>query len=143
MDRSAYEIRREQWRQIVTECNESGIHKKEWCRQNGISLRSIYYWQKRLRDEAIVSQTAPSTLPAASGTYMAPASQGSNADPVFVDITQKLFADRTVNTEQHTETHPGSFVPELMINVDGSQIYVSGIIQASTLETVMKVLRHA
>ena len=63
MDRSAYEIRKKQWQHIVSECINSSMNKTEWCRQNGISLRSVYYWQKKFRDEAILDQTS-SSLPA-------------------------------------------------------------------------------
>ena len=52
MDQKSLQIRRSQWEQIVLEANKSAISKKDWCRQNGINLKSFYYWQKKIRNEA-------------------------------------------------------------------------------------------
>lgn len=47
-----YAVRRSYWTDIIRRCNQSGIAKVEWMRQNNISEKSYYYWQKKLRDEA-------------------------------------------------------------------------------------------
>jgi len=137
MDRSAYEIRKKQWQQTISECINSGMNKTEWCRQNGISLRSIYYWQKRFRDEAIMDQ-ASSSLPAVGCREKPVASADTDNTAVFVDLTDKLRASVSVS-----DIPSVTFVPELMINRNGAQIYVCGSVQAHTLETVMKVIAHA
>lgn len=49
MDQTAHQIRSQQWLQIITECNNSGLTKKEWRRQNNVSEKSFYYYQKKLR----------------------------------------------------------------------------------------------
>ena len=136
MDRSAYEIRKKQWHQTISECLNSGINKTEWCRQNGISLRSIYYWQKKFRDEAIMGQD-PSSLPAVTCEGKDITSTDTN-NPVFVDLTDKFLASAPVQ-----EVPSVTFAPELMINKNGTQIYVYGNVQAHTLETVMEVIAHA
>ena len=46
------EYRRQQWAQIIRECQSSGLSNKEYCRQQGISEKTYYYWQKKLRSEA-------------------------------------------------------------------------------------------
>ena len=46
------------WKKIVLEANSSGMLKKDWCSQNGISTKSFYYWQKRIRE----SEELPVTL---------------------------------------------------------------------------------
>ena len=48
--RSAY--RMEQWRQIVQECQKSGLSNKAYCQQQGISEKSYYYWLRKLRTAA-------------------------------------------------------------------------------------------
>ena len=136
MDRSAYEIRKKQWQRIVSECINSSMNKTEWCRQNGISLRSVYYWQKKFRDEAILDQTS-SSLPAVACEEKAVTSTDTD-NAVFVDLTDKLNASASVS-----EISSVAFAPELMINRNGMQIYVCGNVQAHTLETVMKVIAHA
>ena len=47
-----YAVRRSYWTDIIRRCNQSGMVKSEWMRQNNISEKSFYYWQKKLRDEA-------------------------------------------------------------------------------------------
>ena len=40
------EYRRQQWTQIILDCQNSGLSNKEYCRQNGI-LEKAYYWKLR------------------------------------------------------------------------------------------------
>lgn len=51
MDERVHEVRKKNWVEIIEACNASGQNKSEWCRENGISLRQFYYWQKKLREE--------------------------------------------------------------------------------------------
>ncbi len=44
MDKITHEVRLEQWTQIINECLASGMNKTEWCRKNGISDKSFFYW---------------------------------------------------------------------------------------------------
>ena len=46
------EYRRQQWTQIILECQNSGLSNKEYCRQNGISEKAYYYWLRKLRNAA-------------------------------------------------------------------------------------------
>ena len=109
MDSSAYEIRREQWRSIIMECNNSGMEKKTWCQQNGISLRSIYYWQKKLRDEALkANDTLP--VPAVSCKDTDLPSTESSGIAAFVDMTDKLPACHDPTIPSGADDHRGSAV---------------------------------
>ena len=92
MDRAAYEIRRKQWWQIISDCSKSGMPKTEWCRQNGVSMRSMYYWQRKFRNEMIVLQGSE-TLPAVPVTELAEKPTHSD-ETVFVDLTNKLASSR-------------------------------------------------
>ena len=46
------EYRKQQWTQIIRECQSSGLSNKEYCRQHGISEKSYYYWLRKLRSAA-------------------------------------------------------------------------------------------
>ena len=46
------EYRKQQWAQIIRECQSSGLSNKEYCRQHWISEKSYYYWLRKLRSEA-------------------------------------------------------------------------------------------
>ena len=43
------EYRRQQWTQIIQDCQSSGMSNKEYCRQHGISEKSYSYWLRKLR----------------------------------------------------------------------------------------------
>ena len=49
------EYRKQQWAQIIRECQSSGLSNKEYCRQQGISEKSYYYWLRKLRSTAAES----------------------------------------------------------------------------------------
>ena len=41
------------WAARITERNESGKSVKYWCAEQGIGLKSYYYWVKQLREELL------------------------------------------------------------------------------------------
>ena len=41
----------EEWTQLLQEADSSGLTRKQWCEQNGISQWKFYYWQKKIREE--------------------------------------------------------------------------------------------
>ena len=45
------EYRAQAWAMLVQECNNSGLTKREFCRQRGISEKSFYYWLRKLRNQ--------------------------------------------------------------------------------------------
>ena len=36
---------------LIQECNKSGLTKREFCQQRGISEKSFYYWLRKLRSQ--------------------------------------------------------------------------------------------
>ena len=52
------EYRAQTWAKLIQECNNSGLSKREFCRQRGISEKSFYYWLRKLR-----SQIAEAAVP--------------------------------------------------------------------------------
>ena len=43
------EIRLAQWAEMVRNRNESGLTVTDWCKENGINLKTYYYRLKRIR----------------------------------------------------------------------------------------------
>lgn len=64
MDKTTHQIRCEHWLEIINECLASGMKKSEWCKVNGISDKSFYYWQRILRNEAYIETVTPKQIPA-------------------------------------------------------------------------------
>ena len=124
MDQKAFEIRRSQWERIILEGNRASISKKEWCRQNGINEKSFYYWQKKIRREALEN----------AGSVPAVASSASS----FVEIPFQENSYSSKDPSPH-----GSSSPELMLQISDCRIFISSTIQELTLRTVMKVILNA
>jgi hypothetical protein len=56
------EYRKIQWAAVIQECNKaSGLTNKEYCIRHGLSEKSCYYWQKKLRTQIVAS--APELVP--------------------------------------------------------------------------------
>ena len=62
MDKVTYAVRREQWTNIINECLASGMNKTAWCKANGISDKSFFYWQRKLRQDAYLSTVESNSL---------------------------------------------------------------------------------
>lgn len=54
------EYRAQTWAGLIQECNTSGLTKREFCQQRGISEKSFYYWLRKLRSQ--MAQTAAPQL---------------------------------------------------------------------------------
>ena len=58
--RDAY--RAQEWAMLIQECSASGLTKREFCQQRGISEKSFYYWLRKLRTQMVESAT-PQLVP--------------------------------------------------------------------------------
>ena len=47
------EYRAQQWAMLIQECKVSGMSNKDFCIQRGVSEKSFYYWQKKLRTQLL------------------------------------------------------------------------------------------
>lgn len=52
-------LRLEQWKKIISECQNSGMSIRSWCVQNGLKEHSYYYYLKKLREQAIKDFPVP------------------------------------------------------------------------------------
>ena len=72
MDKTTHEIRIANWRSIIEQCQArpEGQSAKQWLADNGISEKTYYYWQRKVRQEtyALIRQDAVSPAMPTSGT---------------------------------------------------------------------------
>ena len=47
---------------LIQECSASGLTKRAFCQQRGISEKSFYYWLRKLRTQMVASAT-PQLVP--------------------------------------------------------------------------------
>lgn len=80
MDESVRKVRRSKWMNLIQQWSASGLTKKEWCRQNDISIKSFYYWQRQLRQEAYCQQVEQNAAVAVT------AAAKPAAKPVFAEV---------------------------------------------------------
>ena len=53
------QLRLEHWKQLISECQASGMSVCSWCKENNVSEPSYYYYLKRLRQQTIASLPIP------------------------------------------------------------------------------------
>ncbi len=54
MDQSTHIVRRNNWLEIIRQCQSrpAGVTAKAWMNQNGICPKTYYYWLRKFRKEA-------------------------------------------------------------------------------------------
>ena len=57
-----------EWSGRIAECRSSGMTVKAWCAEQGICIKTYYYWEKRFVAEATQKLTLPA--PAQAGLLM-------------------------------------------------------------------------
>ena len=67
MDGKTVEIRYQQWVQVIQDWSNSGLTKRDYCRQNGIDEKKLYYYQRRIRS-IIASQREQQAMPEGSSS---------------------------------------------------------------------------
>ena len=129
------EIRTEQWRQIVLEANGSSLTKKEFCRQNGIKEKQFYYWQRKIRRQESSRLRLEATLAPVESTSVV--SSCSSSSFVTVNLSEPE------DTSSIPLSLSSTFHPELMIQMNGVNLFVVSSVHEETLQSVIRVLRNA
>ena len=120
MDRITHKVRCEQWTKIIKECLASGMNKTAWCREHGISDKSFFYWQRRLREEAYIS-TVESSLPAVNAVSIP-------AKPSVDFVELRLPEQSTVSST--------AFRPDVIIRKDSFSLEISNTASAELLSRI-------
>ncbi len=139
MDRDYHRVRMASWAKIVSEANESGMYKTQWCQQQGIKIRQFQYWQKKIRDYILEhpglsiadlinpEKTVPATVPNGSFYEISP--------------RQQSMLSTGMETSGTTERLPQ--VPALMLRVGSFQLYIGDGFNEDTLSSAIRVIRNA
>lgn len=137
MDQTTTQIRTEQWRQIVLEANGTSLTKKEFCRQNGIKEKQFYYWQRKIRRQDAAGFLAEATPPQDhSISADSPCSDTSSFVALDFSTPEDHFSDLSSSVTT-------VFRPELMLQLNGVQLFVGETVHEATLQSVIRVLRNA
>lgn len=121
MDQIITNVRRRKWLEIINACNASGLTRKAWCEQNGIKLKSFYYWQRQLRRDAYDAQANAVSLTAAS---------------------EVSFAEVTLPETSPVTCHSTDFHPDAVIRTRTLTIEVSNSASAALLSFLGSVMKN-
>lgn len=121
MDKITHKVRCEQWTKIIKECLASGMNKTAWCRKHGISDKSFFYWQRRLREEAYISTIESSSPPAVKSVSIP-------AEP-SVDFVELRLPEQSAGSS-------AVFRPDVIIRKDSFSIEISNTASAELLSRI-------
>lgn len=54
------QFRLEQWKQLIVECQNSGMPIRHWCEQHGFREQTYYYYLKKIREKEL--EKVPASL---------------------------------------------------------------------------------
>lgn len=104
----------QKWLDIIHRCRDSGLSNRQWCEENGIELKSYYYWLSKIRKLAIESiPRKPSALSTMPSTITRP------APTTFAEIPVER---RTLYNADRIMIHIGDAVLEVPVNAPDSLI---------------------
>ena len=131
MDKQSLEIRTRQWYEIILEANSSPLSKKEWCRQNSISLKSFYYWQRKFRqaESEKLLEITPS-IPARL--------EEKPERPSSVEVP--LY---TLDPQDRMHYSGAEVIPELIMQKGAYHLLIGKGVSEDTLITVLRAIDHA
>lgn len=44
-------FRKEQWKNLILECQSSGMKVQDWCAQQNVTKHAYYYWLRKIRED--------------------------------------------------------------------------------------------
>ena len=126
MDQIAHEVRLANWKQIIEECHARPENQsaKQWLSERGISTKSYYYWQRKLRLQAYDQMKQSNAFPSAQG----------DSTVAFAEIPFSAQSD-TPETDH--------FHPTAVIRSGGMAVALSNSVSDDLLARILQEVRHA
>lgn len=123
MDQTTHDVRRANWLNIITQCQErqEGVTVKQWLSDNGVKEKAYYYWLRKFRKEAY-EQMQPMVAKEHPGT-----------DIPFAEMTfpEKAAPECTALTAESGDN------PVAVIRYNGVTISISGDISDRLLSKIL------
>lgn len=127
MDTCTHEVRLNQWKRIIEQCQSrpEGQTARQWLAENGIQEKTYYYWLRRIRKEAY--------------------SQMSDENMSLPTVQEKgtvSFAEVPMIPQQNSEI-PFSFQPAVVIKTSRATVAVSNEVSDRLLTRLLQEVSHA
>jgi hypothetical protein len=128
MDQSTHDVRRENWLNIVNQCQQrpANVTVKQWLADNEINEKSYYYWLRKFRKEQYEKMQVPAIAQTTEVSF-AEISMPSEISPM--DITHVTAVDNR---------HPAA-----VIKCNGLTIELSNDISEALLTKLLREVAHA
>ena len=146
MDRFVMNIRLESWIPIFEEQIKSGLSKKEFCKQNGISRCGFYKWQRIFREKL----TREAGYLDETSNPPQPFNDSLSEKPAFFELTTSPLTDcamesKSYRTEGTSCISAGATTSPVALSVTygGFTINVSGNVDEESLLSVLRAVKHA
>lgn len=115
MKTTKHEVLKSQWIEIVKRHSGSGQSIKEWCEKNDISRTKFYYWQRVIREEALIK----------AGTLAV------TGQAQFVEVKPNISEVKSKSNNQ---------VSCAILRSNGNEIEILNGADPNTLESVLKLI---
>lgn len=109
----------------------SGLSKREWCKQNGISRNRFFYFQRQLQEKALGQNPG---IEQAAANALAPA---------FVEVPTPACMTGTSELQQKCHPDHTSADEKIQISYGDFHICISDEVSEQALTKVLRAVKHA
>jgi len=127
MDQITHDVRRENWLNIVTQCQnrQTDVSVKQWLEDNGIKEKAYYYWLRKFRREAYEQMQLPSVT--------------SKNEVTFAEVPVPLMHSKP----ETVSVSCTEYIPAAVIKGNGITIELSNSISETLLTFLLREVYHA
>ena len=127
MDQSTHDVRRTNWLNIVTQCQNrpAGMSVKKWLAENDIKEKAYYYWLRKFRKESYNQMQLPATA--------------TTTEVAFAEVTMPV---PIVGPDSKSVNVP-DISPTAVIKCNGLTIELSNNISEELLSRLLQEVSHA
>lgn len=130
MDKITHDVRLSSWQSIIEQCHSrpKGQTIAAWCKENSINEKQYYYWQRRVRQNAV--RIAPETL--------LPAMPKEETEVSFAEISFHSQTNYSTTADDVQDFHP-----EAVIRKGDLVIGLKNSISDRLLDRILKGVSNA
>ena len=127
MDQSTHDVRRTNWLNIVTQCQNrpAGMSVKKWLAENDIKEKAYYYWLRKFRKESYNQMQLPATA--------------TTTEVAFAEVTMPV----PIVGPDTTSVNVLDISPTAVIKCNGLTIELSNNISEELLSRLLQEVSHA
>lgn len=118
MDKIENEENLIKWTPIIQKCRSSGIGVRPWCRENNVSEKKFYYWERRIKGKIFETQKENKLHNQAN----------------FVELPVPIKSSITRFTP--------TFRADIVIHVGNNVLEISNTVSENLLSMVLKVMSN-